>query len=96
MSTCTLIVEKFTTFFFLRGLPAAYLDTASVADPDSPDPRVFRPPYLWLMDPDPSIIRQKIVLKSLIFTVMRLLFDLLSLKNDVNVPSKSKMQKYFF
>ncbi len=42
-----------------------YLDTASVADPDpnpdpdSPDPRVFGPPYLWLMDPDPSIIRQK-------------------------------------
>jgi hypothetical protein len=65
MSTFTEIVEKFMIFFFLRGLPAVYLETASDADPDpnpdpdSPDPLVFGPPYLWLMDPDPSIIKQK-------------------------------------
>ncbi len=38
----------------------------------------------------------KILRKTLILTVMLLLFDFLSLKNDVNVPSKSKKQKNFF
>ncbi len=37
----------------------------------------------------------KIVRKTLIPTVSRLLFDFLSLKNDVNVPSKSNKQKNF-
>jgi hypothetical protein len=43
-------------------------------------------------DPDPSIIMQnsKKNLDSYYFVT---LFDFLSLKNDVNVPSKSKKQK---
>ncbi len=47
-------------------------------------------------DPDPSIIKFKIVTKTLIFTVLWLLFDFLQLKNDEKVPSKSNMQKNFF
>jgi hypothetical protein len=59
--------------------------------------------FLGLLDPDPDpLIRgtyrygsgsfyhhAKIVRKTLIPTVFRLLFYFLSLKNDVNVPSKS-------
>ncbi len=61
-----------------------------------PDPD----PLVRGVDPDldPSIIllsSRKIVRKTLILTVLRLLFDFLSLKNDVNVPSKSNMQKIF-
>ncbi len=49
-------------------------------------------------DPDPSIIllSSKIVRKTLISTVLWLFLDFLSLKNDVNVPSKSNKQKTFF
>ena len=48
-------------------------------------------------DPDPSIIKQKyVVRKIMISTVLRLLFDFLSLKNDVKVSPKSNMQKNFF
>jgi hypothetical protein len=46
-------------------------------------------------DPDPAINKQKIVRKTLIPTVFLLLFDFLSLKNDVNVPLKSNKQKFF-
>jgi hypothetical protein len=48
-------------------------------------------------DPDPSITihQSKILRKTLISTALRLLFDFLSLKNDVHEPSKSKMQKNF-
>ncbi len=35
-------------------------------------------------DPDPSITQAKIVRKTLIPTVLRLLYDFLSLKNDAN------------
>ncbi len=38
----------------------------------------------------------KIVRKTLIPTVLLLLFDFLSFKNDANVPSKSNKQKNFF
>ncbi len=38
---------------------------------------------------------RKIVRKTLISTVLWLLFDLLPLKNDVKVPSKSNKQKHF-
>jgi hypothetical protein len=37
----------------------------------------------------------KIVRKTWIHTVLSLLYDFLSLKNDVNVSSKSKKQKKF-
>jgi hypothetical protein len=48
--------------------------------------------FLGLPDPDPSIIMQnsKKTLDSYYFVT---LFDFLSLKNDVNVPSKSDKQK---
>jgi hypothetical protein len=68
-------------------------DKRSTSVPD-PDPHVFGPPGSGLtsqMDPDPSIIKNsKINLDSFYFVT---LFDFLSLKNDVNVPSKSKKQK---
>jgi hypothetical protein len=46
-------------------------------------------------DPDPSIIMQKIVRKTLIHSMILFSdsFYFLSLKNDVNVPSKSNKQK---
>jgi hypothetical protein len=63
---------------------------------------------LSLLDPDPESQRHgscsgsgsfyhqaKIERKTLIPTVLRLPFDFLSLKNDVNVPSKSNKQKNF-
>ncbi len=51
--------------------------------------------FLGLPVPDASIIKQKKIRKTLIPTVLRLLLDFLSLKNDVNVPSKSNKQKNF-
>ncbi len=50
--------------------------------------------FLGLLDPDPSIIKQQYVVRTaLILIVWWLFFDLLSLKNYVNVPSKSIKQK---
>jgi hypothetical protein len=47
-----------------------------------------------VVDPDhPSIIKQKKIRETLILTALWLLLDFLSLKNDVNVRSKSKKQK---
>jgi hypothetical protein len=48
------------------------------------------------MDPDPSIVMQKKGRKTLIPIVLSLLYDFLSLKNDVNVPSKFIKQKNYF
>jgi hypothetical protein len=62
-----------------------------VADPD---PYVFGPPG-YGSGPDPYH-QAKIVRKTLIPTVFLIRFDFLSLKNDVNVPSKSKKQNNFF
>ncbi len=60
----------------------------SAADPD---PYVFGPPGSG------SFYNQaKKVRKTLIPTVLGLFFDILSLKNDVNVPSKSTKQKKCF
>jgi hypothetical protein len=58
---------------------------------DLPDPD----PLVRSTDPDPSIIKQKyrVVGKTLIPTHLRLLYDFLSLKNDVNVVSKSNKPK---
>ncbi len=50
---------------------------------------------LGLLDPDPDSLVEsfyhhaKIVRKTLIPTVLWFLYDFLSLKNDLNVPSKS-------
>ncbi len=48
--------------------------------------------FLSLLDPDPSIIIKNIK-KNLDSNNFVTLFDFLSLKNDVNVPSKSNKQK---
>jgi hypothetical protein len=58
----------------------------SLLDPDSD-------PLLRGTDQDPSIIKQKIGRKTLIPTVLWILYDFLSLKNDVNVASKSNKHK---
>jgi hypothetical protein len=71
----------------------------SVADPD---PFVFGPPgsssrSISQMYGSGSLYHQpKIVRKPLIPTFLLLLFDFLSLKNDVNVPSKVIRRKTFF
>ncbi len=51
--------------------------------------------FLSRPDPPPGFIyhQAKIVWKTFIFTVLWLLYDFLSLKNYVNVPSKSNKQK---
>ncbi len=56
--------------------------------------------FLSLLNPDPDPLvrctyQAKIVRQTLIPTDLLLLFDFLSLKNDVNVPSKSNKQKKF-
>ncbi len=73
----------------------------SVADPDPSDPYVFGPPgsesgSISQRHGSGSFYHQaKIVRKTLIPTVLLLLFDFLFLKNDVNVPSESNMKKNF-
>ncbi len=62
------------------------LDISSVAE--NPDPYVFRPPAS-------GSISQRYGSGSGTGTFYHYLFDFLSLKNDVNVPSKSNMQKNF-
>jgi hypothetical protein len=47
-------------------------------------------------DPGPPVIKQKIVRKTLIPTVLSLLCDFLSFKNYVNVALKSNKPKNFF
>ncbi len=66
-------------------------DPLGLPDPD-PDPLVRDTDT----DPDPSITQAKIVRKTLIPTVLWLLYDFLSLKKDANVPSKSSNQKTIF
>jgi hypothetical protein len=69
-----------------------------------PDPNVFGPPgsgsisqMYWPGSRSGSFYHQaNIIRKTLIPTVLWLLLDFLSLKNDVNVPSKSNKQKNFF
>jgi hypothetical protein len=83
---------------------------SSVADADpnpDPDPHVFGASGSGsisrgmdsdpdpALDPDPSVIKQKFR-KTLIIALLWLLFDFLSLKNDVKVPSISNMQENFF
>ncbi len=76
----------------------------SVPDP-YPDPHVYGPPGSWSESISQgygsgsgsgSFHQQaKMVRKTLIPTVLWLLLDFLSLKNDVNVPSKSNKQENF-
>jgi hypothetical protein len=74
------------------GPGSAWIRIISVADQDSEDPHVFGP--LGLGSGFGSFYHQaKIVRKTLIPNVLWLIYDFLSLKNDVNVPSKSNKQK---
>jgi hypothetical protein len=79
---------------------------SSVADPDpnpdSPDPHVFGPhgsgsgsisQRVWIRI---LLSLSKFSKKKLDFYSLRLLFDFLSLKNYVEVPSKSNKQENFF
>ncbi len=74
--------------------------SGSVEDP-SPDPSVFGSSGFVSISQRygsgyGSFYHQaKIVRKTLISTVLWLLYAFLSLKNDVNVPSKSNKQKFF-
>ncbi len=71
----------------------------SVADPDPPDPHVFGPPgsgstsKRYGSGSGSFCHHAKIVTKTLIPTILWLFLTFLSLKNDVNVPSKSNKQK---
>ncbi len=80
---------------------------ASVADPDPSDPYVFGPPgsgsesisQRYRYGSGSFYHQAKIVRKIEIPTVLWLLFDFSSLKNDINVPSKRsklKSKKLFF
>jgi hypothetical protein len=67
---------------------------------DLPDPDPLVKGVDPAQAPDPSIIlsfyhQAKIVRKTLFLHVFRLFLEILSLKNDVNVPLKSNKQKYF-
>jgi hypothetical protein len=70
--------------------------SASVLDPD-PNPNLDLDPLVRGMDPAPGsgsfYHHAKIVRKTLIPTILRLFLTFLSLKNYVNVPSKSNKQK---
>jgi hypothetical protein len=73
---------------------------ATIIHPDR-DPFVFGPPGSWSVSQGYGSgsgyrffsHQAKIISKTLIPTVLWLLFAILSLKNYVNVPSKSKKQK---
>ncbi len=71
-----------------------WLAKISVADPDlNPDPSDTY--VLGAPGSGSFYLQAKIVRKTLIPTVLWLLFDFLSLKNDVNVLSKSNKQKTY-
>jgi hypothetical protein len=81
------------------GLVEQLLTSVADSNPDPSDPYVFGPPgsgsgSICQRHGSGSFYHQaKIVRKTLIPTVLLLLFD--SLKNDVNVPSKGDKQKNF-
>ena len=79
-----------------------FIEKSSVPNPD-PDPHVFGPPGSGFTSQrygsgsfsgsGSFYHHAKIVRKTLIPTIFLLFFDFLSLKNDVNVASKSNKQK---
>ncbi len=86
-------LEKFNTHTHLNSsllVPSClWILFSSVADPDL-DPY---DPYIFGSSESGSYRQAKIVRKTLIPIVLRLLNDFLSLRNDVNVPSLSNKQK---
>ncbi len=93
MANCT--VNKKTNFVQFH-CEWIRIQKSSVADPDPLDPYVFGPSGSGSISQRygskfGSFYHQaKIVRKTLIPTVLFLLCDFLSVKNDVNIPSKSK------
>jgi hypothetical protein len=87
--------KKINYWQLSRDCPAA---AGSVPDPDlDPDPHVIGPPGFGSTSQrygsGSFYHHPKIVRKTLIPSIFATLFDFLSLKNDVNVPSKSNKQK---
>jgi hypothetical protein len=94
-------------FLGLLDLDPDLLVRGSVADPDPPDPHVFGPPGSGsgstgqrygsgsgsCFGSGSFYYHAKIVKKNLDSYYFVTLFDFLSLKNDVNVASKSNKQK---
>jgi hypothetical protein len=74
---------------FVRCL-VSLAESSPKPDPDPQDPHVLRPPGSGSFSHQSKIVR-----KTLIPSVLWLLLDFLSMKNDVNVTSKSKKQKKF-
>jgi hypothetical protein len=78
-----------------------FIAVLQLADPDPSDSYVFGPPgsrsrsisQRYGSGSGSFYHQAKIVRKTLIPTDLLLLFDFLSLKNDVKVPSKSNKQK---
>jgi hypothetical protein len=78
-----------------------HIHYSSVADPDPPDPHVFGPPgsgsigqrYGYVSGSGSFYHHAKIVRKNLDSYYFVTIFDILSLKNDVNVLSKSNKKK---
>jgi hypothetical protein len=68
----------------------------SVADPDPSDPYVFGPPGSGSISKRHGSFYHQATNLDSYRTVLLLLFDFLSLKNDVNVPSTSNKQKSLF
>jgi hypothetical protein len=91
--------------FRIQSIQKSIFVSTSFVDPDPnldpSDPYVFGPPRSGSISQrygygSGSFYHQtKIVRKPLLPTVLSLLYDFLSLKNEVNVPSKSNMQKNF-
>jgi hypothetical protein len=74
--------------------------SSNVADPDPQDPYVFGPPGSGSISQkygsrsrSGSFYHQAIITKTLIPTLLWLLYDFLSLENDVNVPVPSRSNK---
>ncbi len=79
-------------------LGSYYRLPSSVPDPDPPDPHVFGPP--WSRSGSTcqrygSFCHQAKIVRKPWFLLFCDFFMILSLKNDVNIPSKSKKQKTF-
>ena len=91
-----------TVFVFVTSIPDPNPDPHGFGPPGSESGSTWfwapRIPEVWIRIRIllSSYHQAKIVRKTFIPTVLWLLFDFLSLKNDVNIPSKSIKQKNFF
>ncbi len=97
MTFCIFCYESFvSTVHVFRQLHYVCIERvlASVADPDPPDPHVFGPPGSGSGSTSQRYGSScKNSKKNLDSYYLAIFFDFLSLKHDVNVPSKSIKQK---